>query len=733
MGRFEPRGRGFNSFFASPLGLRDAPFRRSSACGDLHPTPLRVNQVHVDVRLVQDYDCIIASLHLAVSHYDCVFVFGGFSMSSNIARRAAATGLAFALTFAATGAGAFDFFGLFGAKDEQPTPRPDAIPYTIEITGLDGKKDIESALKDASNTWRLRAEAPSNGDGLARRVIADFPRLTDVLRASGYYDADIRVKIAGVAVGPDGEDSDHAARAADAMLNKEVATVTVAVDPGPLFSLRRLSVYDARTRAPIDYTLFNKRAFDVGADTGARAATLRTLQTRWIDELRGKSYPLARVYKSEAVVAHKDHVMDATVTIDPGPRAGIGAVELKGSPGIDPDVIRSYIYLEEGEDYSPQKLADTRKSIAKIEAVGSARVEDGDALDANGNLPIVVDTTERKPHAVGVSAQYSTVDGPSVKAYWMDRNLFGGAERLRLELVAGLAPFAGGATFKGFPSLQFSDLIGGLRASFLKPALWGTRNDLLVDAALMRENTNYYRANYGNVTTQIRHRFSDTASVQGGVEIERGHWDDTFGGHDYSLSGFPLSATYDSTDVALVPTRGVRAVVGVTPYVNILPNGVAMIQSKTQISTYQALDEDARYILAGRVGAGSIVGPDTKDIPASRRFFAGGGGSVRGFAYRSLSPTDAAGNYVGGSSLFEASLEARVKVTDAIGVVPFADTGAAFTSAAPNFSTSLRSSVGLGFRYYTGIGPIRLDFATPLNPRAGDPRVAFYFGIGESF
>ena len=649
-------------------------------------------------------------------------------------RAALILGAALSASGPAPRAWAFDFFGLFGPGAEQPpAPSPDAVPYTLEFGGVDGHPDVAANLKDASNAWRLRQEAPPNGDGLTRRLIGDFPRLADALQANGYFDGSVHVEIAGVEVGPDGAGEAAAAKAADALRGRETVPVRVTIETGTRYALRHIAVYDARTMAPIDRTLFSKRAFEVGKDDAARAATLQGLQTAWIDELRGKSYPLANIKSARASVRHNERVVDADVTIDPGPRAGIGAVETRGSPGIDPAVIRSFIYLEEGEDYSPQKLAAVKKSIGKIEAVGSVRVEDGEKLDANGNLPITVDTSERKQHAVGAAAQYSTVDGPSVRAYWMDRNLFGGAERLRIDATAGLAPFSSGATFQGLSALKFSDLIGGLKASFLKPALGGTRNDLLVDATLMREKTDYYQTQYANVTAQVRHRFSDEASVQGGVEVERGHWDDTFGGHDYSLLGFPVSASYDTTDSPLAPTKGVRALVGATPFVNVLPNGVSMLLSKAQISTYRAIDDDGRYILAGRVGAGSIVGPGIQDIPANLRFFAGGGGSVRGFAYRSLSPQDANGNFVGGNSLFETSLEARIKVTDTIGVVPFVDSGAAFASAVPNFSTSMRTSVGVGLRYYTGIGPIRLDIATPLSPKPGEARYAFYIGIGEAF
>ncbi len=449
--------------------------------------------------------------------------------------------------------------------------------------------------------------------------------------------------------------------------------------------------------------------------------------------MRDKSYPLAKVVSSRPVIAHRDHVMDIAVTIDPGPSAGIGVVQLSGSPGIDPDVIRSFIYLDEGEPYSARKLADTRKSIARIEAIGGVKVDDGDRLDRNGNMPIMVETSERKPHAVGVSAMFSNINGPALSTYWVDRNLFGGAERLRFDLQGGLAYYNNSAAFLSFPAVKSSNFVGLAHVGFVKPALGGTHVDLLLDASAIRERTVYYWAAYGNFNGAIRYRFSDVASVQAGVEVEGGQFSDVFGPHSYSLLGFPLSGNYDSTDNALAPTRGVRLIGRVAPYVKALPNGVSMLELKGQASTYYALDEDARYILAGRVSVGSIVGAPIENIPANRRFFAGGGGSVRGYRYRSISPDNGFGFPTGGRSLFESSLEARVKITQSIGIVPFFDVGAAFSSPWPNFDSTLRAAAGLGFRYYTGIGPIRLDIATPLNPRPVDSRIALFIGIGESF
>ena len=634
---------------------------------------------------------------------------------------------------------AFDFFGLLGSEGDAPPPSPEVLPYKLEFTGVDDDKALAQNLKDASNVWRLRLQAPASGAGLTRRVVGDFPNLADALWASGYFDAQVEATVAGVEIYPDGRGIDAASSAAEELRDKAPVPVTINIDPGPLFHLRHVVVFDARTMAPIDPTLFSKKAFERAPDELARAAALRAMQAKWVDELRQRSYPLAKIIKTEPVVLHREQALDVAVTIDPGPRAGIGEVRLSGRRpsgrpvGVPDEVIRSFIYLEEGEDYSPKKLADTRKSISRIEAIGSVKVEDGAPLDQNGNLPILVETGERKQHAVGFSGQISNTDGPGLRAYWMDRNVFGEGERLRFDLQGGLAPTVVSGGFFSLPPIDASNLIGSAKMSFVKPALYGSRDDLLVDAAAVRERTQYYWANYGNASVGVRHRFSDTASVQAGVEFEGGQYFDVWGLHDYSLLGFPLSANYDSTDSLLAPTKGVRANATVEPYVKALGDSVGMVQSKSQVTGYYALDDDAWYILAGRVTAGSIVGASVEDIPASHLFFAGGGGSVRGYRYRSLAPDYNFGFPVGGRSLLEGSAEARIKLTQEIGVVPFFDTGMAFASPFPDFQNSMRESVGLGLRYYTGIGPIRLDVATPIARQPGDSPFALFIGIGEAF
>jgi translocation and assembly module TamA len=127
-----------------------------------------------------------------------------------------------------------------------------------------------------------------------------------------------------------------------------------------------------------------------------------------------------------------------------------------------------------------------------------------------------------------------------------------------------------------------------------------------------------------------------------------------------------------------------------------------------------------------------LLGPSLAEIPPDKLFFAGGGGSVRGYGFKSIGVDDGMGNVTGGRYLLEASLEARAKVTDTIGVVGFVDGGYVAADTFPGIE-DLRLGAGIGVRYYTGLGPLRADFAIPLNKRAGDPDYAIYVGIGQAF
>lgn len=632
---------------------------------------------------------------------------------------------------------AFDFFGLFG--DGIPEPSQTALPY--EVTFESKGADVDSLMEQASNLYGLRKDAPPDGSSLSARAQADFAPIIDAIWSAGYYNTRVTIYIASqpIAVGQDG--SARATRAAETFRGRARVPVRVVAEPGPQFQFRNLVVLNKATGAPFSPEHLPPRILKIAPGDPAVTSSIRAGAARLSDWFRSQSHPLVKVLPPAPLVDHAAQAVDVTFEVDVGPRAGIGPVSIKGPETFPQHVVRSFIYLEEGEPYTPKRLADTRKSIATIPAVGSVRIREATALDAYGNLPIFVDVADRSPNLIGFQAAYSSIDGPTGRVFYEHRNLFGGAERLRLEGAAFLAPRVDGSRIGGPDDLTTSDIGARFTVGFLKPALWGSRFDLTLDGIAERNRVGSSR--FGGYTDRLaggtagfRYRWDETLSFTAGIKYEKGQTSDSISNVDYGLVGIPVGLKFDNTDNLLDPTTGFRVNANVASYQSFMGSSVSFTRATADASAYYALDDDAKYILAGRVGVGSLVDAsgDLSNIPSNYRFYTGGGGSVRGYRFHTISPIGPYGFIVGGRSLFEANLEARIKVTDTIGLVPFFDVGGTYGGKTPDFMKGeTQMSAGLGLRYYTGIGPIRLDVAFPLNPRKGDQPVVLYVSIGQAF
>jgi translocation and assembly module TamA len=612
------------------------------------------------------------------------------------------------------------------------------VPYTVAFQIEGGDADVEKIATETSTLKTLEKEAPPGPPGLIGRAKADIERIAAALMATGRYGAVVDVTVAGVPVA-----SESAADAAQR--SRKPVPAVVRVDPGPVFtfgSVRIQPLDRVASAAEIDPR-------KVGLETGkpAPSTAIFGAESQIVDRLRAAGYPFAPTTGRDVVADHARKQVDVTIRVAAGPRAPFGEVTVSGTKEVDPKVVRGRVPFRPGDQYDPEKVRELREEIAKLDVFSSVRIREAPAPDASGRVPISIEVEEKKFRYVGAAAKYDTIDGAGINAYWGHRNLFGGAEKLRLDAGVGR-----------LISNKPAEYEYQLRAQFEKPGIITGFDDLLAEVEALRERPDAYWRDGVRGQVAIRRRLNSDFSIQAGLEAEASTIRDTFGERDFLLLGVPVAVTYDSTNNLLDPTEGIRASVSASPYWNRPGKASNPRQEaaeakslnifKAQISTYWAFDEDARYVLAGKVGFGSIVGPSsTEAVPANRRFFAGGGGSIRGFAFQSASPFCApirpARNKrlecdedqpLGGRSLLETSLEARVKITDTIGVVPFVDAGAAFEKPIPDFKQDIRVGAGLGLRYYTAIGPIRLDVATPVMGRSkNDPRVAFYVSIGQSF
>lgn len=602
-------------------------------------------------------------------------------------------------------------------------PVYEATPYTVTLT-VDGKdKAVTKAMRSASNLLSLESTPPSGAAGLARRARADRDRLTATLFSLGRYGGCVTITIAGESL-----DAPDILAVIDAARRKGPVPITILVEPGPEFTFGTISLVDAKTGRPLAGIGTPE---DLGILPGAQARSDQVVaaERRIITRLRDTGHPFAAVPSRDVIADHRTRQLDITYRIAPGPEATFGPVTITGTKSLDPQFVRERLTFREGERFDPARIERFRRDMGRVEVIQAVQVVEGDKLDANGGLPITVEVRERKLRYVGVGARYSTTDGAVLNAYWGHRNLFGGGETLRIDAEGSWFGDPG-------PNAVPSDNNFGynLSAKFMKPGIFTPADDLIAEAALLRDRTDAYITQGVTALVGVRHRFNEKLTTQVSLDYENADTTDFSGTSQQVVVGFPIWTVWDSTDNPLDATKGYKADFTVEPFAQLGDESAGPAMVKGTFSAYHAFDPRSRYVLAGRVSGGIIMGADLSDIPPQRRFYAGGGGSVRGYGYQEASPRDASGTIVGGTSLLEGSIEMRIKVTDTIGVVPFVDAGAAFADSTPDvFSPDMKYSAGLGLRYYTAVGPVRADVGIPLNPSDDDSRFGLYLSLGQAF
>ncbi len=276
----------------------------------------------------------------------------------------------------------------------------------------------------------------------------------------------------------------------------------------------------------------------------------------------------------------------------------------------------------------------------------------------------------------------------------------------------------------------------------MRPGVFTPFTDLTAKVFAEQQRPESYQSRRIVGQVGLQHRFSDDLSGSSMVNVERSRTEDPLGTRDFFLVSLPSQLIYDTRDNELNPTEGIHATLDVEPLQEFKFDNTALI-TNLRVATYLSVDPENRFIIAGRIGLGSITGAPRDELPADRLFYAGGGGSIRGYAYRNVGPRLPPGTFVngvnvgneviGGRSYIDGSLELRAKVTDKFGAVAFVDAGNAFVDSYPDFSEDLKIGVGVGLRYFTSLGPIRVDVAIPLDPGKDDPDFGVYIGLGQAF
>jgi translocation and assembly module TamA len=619
------------------------------------------------------------------------------------------------LGLAAAPVAAFEIFGLKLFEDPNAVDATVAItdpqPYEVRVV-VNGDGAMEGLVRNASSLVADESTPASGAAGLLAKARGDYRRIVAALYGEGYYGGVVSITVGG---------QEAAKLAPDVNLPDPVAVV-LTVDPGPLFQFSSVNIANS---APItnnsdDFVpLPVTRGF--GAGEIARSGVILTAETLALEAWRQQGYAKAEIASRDVVADHANNTVDVTIAVNPGRKAAFGPVNVTGTERMDPEFVRRQTGLKVGEEFDPDAVVRAQKRLDRLEVFRAARLEAADAIGSDGLLPYQLIVQELPGARFGVGANYSSVDGAGLEAYHLWRNLFGQAERLRLDArVAGIA----------YPidTAEFDYYFGG---TFTKPGLFTPDTDLV--AVVSAERTVYplYREISAEGQVGLTHLLSDEITLEGGASLKRSQFEDKFGTRDFTTAGVYAGATLDFRNDKVDATSGWYAKARLEPFYELRfgnPGAKVTVEGRT----YFGFGENDPFVLAGRIKAGAVVGPSLAEISPDKLFFAGGGGSVRGYGYKSIGVDDGAGGVTGGRYLLEASLEARAKVSDTIGVVGFVDGGYVAADTFPGLA-DLRIGAGVGVRYYTGLGPLRLDVALPLNKRAGDSDYAVYVGIGQAF
>lgn len=602
---------------------------------------------------------------------------------------------------------AFDLFGLFKSNSSQQSAAvldiENPVNYSVEINTSD--PTLYDALRSSSVLIKEQATPAAGTTGLVTRAKIDQKRLLAALYGEAHYGGTIQILINGQNI----EDV-----SLERQLSGTSPNIEISVSAGPRFTFARP---DARSpNGPIDLSQFG-----ITAGAAAKSSLIINAETKLVGDWRQKGYPFARIEKRTIEADHSTRQLEVSLWFNPGDKAAFGQIVVTGNETVNSSFIAEQADIIAGSTYSPDQIKRATKRLQEVGVFDSVVVSTAERPSADGSVAVTIEVSERKPRTIGFGVTAENFEGFGVEGFWKHRNLFGNAESLRAE--ASIGRIGQG----GFGDLDYhADLL------FKKPNAIGPATSFEARATFNIANTNAFNKRSGKISASLSNDLRDDLTVKGGIAAEYAVVDDGTTVSNTALLSTPISLTYDTRNNALNPTGGWFVTLSTEPtYVH--PSHATFVKSSVEASTYLALDEDERLVLAARAAMGTIIGTDIANVPTDRRFFAGGGGSIRGYGFQMAGPLTGGGKPQGGLSYLEASAEARYKVTDDIGVVGFIDTGGAFTSNIPGQGGSLFTGVGGGVRYYTPIGPIRADIAFPLNKIAGQPQYGLYLGIGQAF
>ncbi|MEG3124831.1 BamA/TamA family outer membrane protein [Sphingomonas sp. GB1N7] len=575
------------------------------------------------------------------------------------------------------------------------------IRYDTEVRGLDaldltGQFNSLSALKDGGGK-------AANAAMISARAKEDEALAVRLMKSKGFYDG---TAISTIEQPP-------------AKSGKPVKAI-VSATPGKVYSLSSVTI-DAGAVVPPDLL---RQELPLKVGDLIEADRIQGAEANLALKLPQQGYPFIKVGQRDILLDDAKWTGDYTLPVDTGPRSSFGTYSTEGKLAFDAKHVGVLARFKDGELYDNRKVDDLRQALVATGLFSTVSVEPQRTgqvgPDGTEKVDLLVRQEAGPPRSLAATAGYSTGEGIKLEASFTHRNIFPPEGALIGSVIAGTQEQGLSGTFRRMNAGKrdrtvtltasanhsnydaFNAFTGTLsgRISYDSTPIWQKKFTYAYGFELTGTNESVYNFSVGDRTRKT-----------------------------YGIVALPGQLLFDTSDSLLNPTKGYRLKLSLSPETSVSGGVRPYARVLIEGSIYQPVTPS--LVVAGRVRAGTIPGIARDDLAPSRRYYGGGGGSVRGYGYQRLGPFDPQGNPVGGRSLNEFSIEARYRFGN-FGIVPFFDAGNAYETVYPK-GGDLRYGAGIGGRFYTNFGPMRVDVATPLNPRPGDGKVALYISIGQAF
>ncbi|MDQ5988100.1 MAG: Translocation and assembly module subunit TamA [Syntrophus sp. SKADARSKE-3] len=418
-------------------------------------------------------------------------------------------------------------------------------------------------------------------------------------------------------------------------------------------------------------------------------------------------YGAAMFSTHEIRVARMKKTAEIDLILATGIQYRFGAVSFTGKPAYPDAFLRRYLEFKAGDIFSPDKMALTQANFANADRFREINVHAGLDKAVDGQVPVDIALTPAPAKSVKAGVGYGTDTGPRATMRYRDMNVLSLGQDFDTEI-------------------KVSKVLQSLSAKYTFPSTRDARSYTGLTAGLQREDTTSYVSQLVKIEAEQVYGFAKTGTISAFIQARKENSD----AGDQSTNTFLLMPggrlSDQRYDDVIRPRKGFQYQLELRGTHQSLGSSTGFIQILSSGDWIIPLLWDLSLTTRARLGATWQNDP-VEDLPVSVRFFAGGDRSIRGYAYQSLGPKDSSGNVVGGRNLLTGTVELERHIGRDWGIAAFYDAGNAFNNLS-DFSAA--QGAGLGVRYYSPIGPIKVDVARQINVVEPDIRIHLTIGVG---